>query len=266
MDAILEESGTAGGTPTNEHAVLDFLGLKLFSCDLSKELDLPEIPTPGRDLRALLIPSELLVVTHCALARSRSRFSIFHEVGHFILPEHQEKLFLDNDETLSWRTHARLEREANQLAADLIFQGKRFTEEAEQCPLSCRTILELAPRYGASYEATARRYIEAHVLPCAVIVYDRLLGAEDEGGDEPLFRLHYTITSPTFGRQYFSALESDTPLRVEDICSSRLRVGDVHEAVLSIDGGQMRFRTEVFTNHYKIFQVLTNPIPMRFPR
>src|SRR5260370_1315206 len=58
-------------------------------------------------------------------------------------------------------------KQANQFAADLLFQGKLFNEQCLSLDTSLKPVIELAPHYSASYEAAFRRYAESHVLPCA---------------------------------------------------------------------------------------------------
>ena len=58
----------------------------------------PEIP---KHLRAALSVRDRVVVTLSGLAAKQNRWSVFHEIAHFVLPEHLEKIFLDTDRTLS---------------------------------------------------------------------------------------------------------------------------------------------------------------------
>src|SRR5260370_21823059 len=214
VETLLVESGTAKKFPTDELKLLGFLGLKQLSFDFKEELDFPEIDHQSRkDLRAVLSRKHRIVAVDSDLNEKRSRFSVLHEVGHFILPEHQERLFFpDYDETLSWWTRLRLEREANQIAADLLFQGHRFTDESIDQPISFQTVLNLAPRYGASYEAAVRRYAERHVLPCAVLVYDKISKTNEIDFDEDTYQLQYTVTSGPFRKLFFRGLDC-TPNR-----------------------------------------------------
>src|SRR5207245_2278660 len=145
VEALLVEAGTANHLPTDEGKLLGFLRLEQLSFDFMNELDfLPETQKKSLDLRAALSLNDRLVATQSGLGEKRKRFGIFHEIGHFILPEHRDKLFLDDDATLSWSTKARIEREANEIAAELLFQGNRFTEEALSLPTSVRTVTDLA--------------------------------------------------------------------------------------------------------------------------
>lgn len=269
VEAILKETGTAEKPPTDETRVLSYLNLQQMSFDFASEFDfIPSATNIPEDLRAVLSVEERLIATHSGLSPKRARFSVLHEIGHFVLPEHRDRLlFPDTDETLSWRTKVRLEKEANQLAADLIFQGKRFSEEALDMPLSSTTVHELAPRYGASYEASIRRYVEGHMLPCAVIVYNRASPhTDDTDPEEAQYRIQYTIASSPFSKKYFSSVES------KDGFSRGSEIFEVHGfrnvsdilrkelVVESEDGKAWHFQSEIFTNGYKIFQLVLQEI------
>lgn len=268
VEGLLAETGLVGVVPTDEGKLLDFLKLKQLSFDFREELshivDTPDVPA---NLRAALSLNERVVVTHARLGVKRSRFSVFHEIGHFSLPEHRDRLFLDTDDTLSWWTKSRLEREANQFAANLLFQGNRFTEETLDRPLSARTVHELVPRYGASYESGMRRYVERHVLPCAVIVYDKAIGLPGDGDfEDDEYKIQYTIISPPFRKLFFSSVESkDGISKTSDIYKVRGSSGVdriVRSEIVVEDSsgrGHWTFDSEIFTNGYKIFQFLVRP-------
>ena len=266
-EALLTEAGAADAFPTDEHKLLDFLQLKQLSFDFAKEFDfLSDVPDLPQKLRAALSLDEKVVATHSGLGEKRFRFSVLHEVAHYVLPEHR-RLYLDTDETLSLRTRHRMEREANRMAAELLFQGNRFTEESLALPLSCRTVHELSPKYGASYESGIRRYVERHVLPCAVIVYDRVSRDPEESDPEDArYQIQYTIASPSFRKRYFTSVESKEPFsRDSDIFKVHAArdVGNVAETELVVertDRGNWHFETELFTNGYNIFQFVVRPV------
>lgn len=267
VETLLLEAGSAGVLPTNPSKLLGYLKLEQLSFDFAQELggiagsqDLPH------NLRAILSPKDRIVATHSGMAEARTRFSIFHEIGHFILPEHQRELFADDDKTLSWWTKSRLEGEANRLAAELLFQGNRFSEEALSMNTSVHSVLDLAPRFGASYEAGLRRYTERHLLPIALVVYEKVASPEETYIEDDQYRIHYTITSPAFRKLYFSSLSlSDDTCSASEIYEPHifLRPGQVIEKELKIDREghtPWRFDTEIFSNGYKIFQLLIRPI------
>lgn len=267
-ETLLDEAGVLDSLPTDELKVLDYLGLRQLSFDFGEEPDfVRDVPSIPKHLRAALSVNDRVVVTHSELGAKRHRWSVFHEVAHFVLPEHLEKIFLDTDKTLSLWTKSRLEREANSLAAELMFQGSRFTEQSLDLPLSCRTVLELAPQYDASYESAMRRYVEGHVLPCAVIVYDKVPTALGEDPEDAKYRIHYTVTSMPFRRSYFAGVQTTTELaRGADIFKVHglSNIGNVVDTELVVERNEVppwRFQTEIFTNGYKIFQFIVRPLP-----
>lgn len=266
LETLLVDAGAAGNLPTNEDRLLTFLGLEQMSFDFTYELDFLDVPEkPPGELRAALHLDEKVVATQTGMGDKRTRFSIFHEIAHCVLPEHNRRLFVDTDLTLTWWTKVRLEREANQFAADLLFQGKYFTEQALNLKVSSKTVLDLAPQYGASYEAAFRRYTETHVQPCAVIVYDKAARNEESYVQDDDYRIHYTVTSPSFRRLYFSGVQlgEETCKAAEVYGSDFWSIGTVVEKELSVKSQgkeKWRFETEVFSNSYKIFQFLRRPV------
>jgi hypothetical protein len=267
LETLLVEAGAAGAIPTNEKKLLKFLGLEQMSFDFVNELSfLQTEQKPPGELRAALHLGENVVATQSGLGDKRTRFSIFHEIGHCVLPEHHARLFVDTDQTMSWWTKVRLEREANQFAADLLFQGKLFTEQCLSLDTSLKPIIGLAPRYGASYEAAFRRYAESHVLPCALIVYDKVARSEESYVEDDGYRIQYTITSAPFRRLYFAGVQmSDESCEAAEVFGSNefWTAGTVFEKELVIQSegkDKWRFETEVFSNGYKIFQFLKRPL------
>lgn len=271
LETLLVEAGTAGLLPTDEGRLLQYLGLEQLSFDFMNEVDwVTKGAAISGELRAALHLDEKVVATQSGQGEKRTRFSIFHEVAHCVLPEHHERLFVDTDQTLSFWTKARFEREANRFAADLLFQGNMFSEQALSQPTSLNTVLGLAPKFGASYEAGLRRYTEMHVEPCALVVFERVpKKADDDYLEEDDYRIHYTVTSPNFRRDFFSSVSlSDGTCKASEIFgdSSGSMRGNVIEHELTIDRegkSPWHFETEVFTNSYKVFQFLRRPIPVR---
>lgn len=266
LETLLVETGTAGGLPTNERKLLKFLGLEQLSFDFAAELGFLKVPeTPSGELRAALHLGERVVATQSGLGDKRTRFSIFHEIAHCVLPEHRSRIFVDTDQTLSFWTKLRFEREANQFAADLLFQGNRFSEQAVGLDTSLATIIDIAPLYGASFEAAFRRYAESHVVPCALIVYDKVAGSDESFVEDDDFRIHYMVSSASFRKLYFSGVSmSDETCKASEIFHQNFhRVGQIVGTELSVGSAEkekFRFETEVFDNGYKIFQFLKRPI------
>jgi IrrE N-terminal-like domain len=260
VETLLVESGASQNLPTDESRILSFLGLRQLSFDFMHELDFLEAPdmSPSR-LRAALSLNDRLVAVQSNLGDKRSRFSILHEVAHFVLPDHRKKLFLDDDETLNWWSKAKLEREANQIAADLLFQGQYFTNLALDQPLSLKSVLELAPKFGASYEAAARRFVDKHVVPCALLVYEKISRTNEVDFEEDFYRVQYTISSGPFRKQFFRSVESNPNRYAASELYRPKYWGQVTESELLVsheNEQRWTFDTESFSNGYKIFQLI----------
>lgn len=263
LETLLVRAGAAGNVPTDEKRLLSFLGLRQLSFDFLERNDLPEDVRARGEIRAALHLAKRAVAIQAGMGEKRSRFCVFHEIAHCVLPEHNQKLFVDDDQTLNWWTKARLEREANRFAADLLFQGRFFTEQALSMKTSLSTVVELAPQFGASYEAAFRRYTEMHVIPCALLVYDKLEKAEASFVENDEYSLQYTITSQPFRRSYFSSVQmKEDRCKASDIYGQPWHIGQIVPKELTIEADQNKgicFETELFSNGYKIFQFVLTP-------
>jgi len=264
VEGLLQASGTKGKIPTDVGEILGYLGLKQLSFDFMKELDfLPEI-TEKRDIRAVLSYQDRLIATHRPLHRNQTIFSTLHEIGHYVLPEHVEKFYLCSIEDLSYFTKLRLEAEANKLAANLIFQIDHFADEANSYPLGCDAITDLAGKYGTSFEATARRYVEQHSQPCALVVYDKIeKHVEDFEIDEfQGFKVQYTIASKSFGEKFFTKIWEEKIVPGESSVYEAYKKFDVTQTVESkmsitiVGKGEFMFDSQLFTNGYKVFRLI----------
>jgi hypothetical protein len=108
----------------------------------------------------------------------RRRFTIAHELGHFLSIHHRPagaggftctSSDLRGSLLASEMTrHARQEVEANRFAIELLAPVEAFAAVAEDIP-DLQHVLDLAARLDLSREACARRYVELQHWPCAVV-------------------------------------------------------------------------------------------------
>ncbi len=105
----------------------------------------------------------------------RKRFTLGHELGHFLIPRHGHKMKCTVDDMLtsnkkSLTKRKRIELEANQFSANILmpeilfqsFQGFKDTP-------SINCLIEMASYFDVSFEACAQRYVTLHDEPVAVI-------------------------------------------------------------------------------------------------
>ena len=184
----------------------------------------------------------------------------FHEVAHYVLPDHRELLYHCSFQDLGYLTQKRLEIEANKFAGDLLFQNELFTRESCDSPLSMKVPVELRDRYRASFEATIRRYVEKNPRPCALAVY-----RPTEGDDfEPVLEVQYSIRSQSWPHfAYILPKQKSSPDSLEHRALYRKGdSGEIVEASLVVgnDPKSARvFPSELFSNRYKVFQLIHPP-------
>lgn len=128
----------------------------------------------------------------------KRRFVKLHETTHHILPHQRDLLYADDHETLSPTTRRLFEREANQGAAELLFQRNRFTRDAADLQISVAAIWQLASKYGSSFHAAIRRYAETHPSAVAAIV----LGPAPIQQHPPRWRREEVMASPAWIRRF----------------------------------------------------------------
>jgi Zn-dependent peptidase ImmA (M78 family) len=110
--------------------------------------------------------------------RYRQRFTIGHELGHYMCPWHLLKARHFECSSQDMRIDVprgdprlRLEVEANLFAAEILMPESLFKRDLRRTrDLSLQTIVELADIYGTSKLATGRRAVVLHDDPAALIV------------------------------------------------------------------------------------------------
>ena len=109
----------------------------------------------------------------------RQKFSIAHELGHFLSPWHRPAdgmEFMCSSQDMSRFGEkvedraARMEVEANQFAAELLLPRKLLHRDIRRLAgIDLEHVLRISDKYDISREATARRYVDLCDEPCAVI-------------------------------------------------------------------------------------------------
>ena len=258
---VLKESGQDRRDAVNVKQVLTYLGLDFYTFDFDSVF-CEQAKAGGKSPRALLSFHERVIATDSRLIPARVRFSVLHEVAHYVLPNHQYELFLCDEAALAGRTDRVLEMEANELAADLLFQGDRFTFEANSLPITAATIKSLKTKYDASFESTARRLAEKSMRPCMLIVFKRPDDASRIDLDAPsVWRVRYCAASPSFGARFFTAVEGAVPSAVAlQLMQPGRDFADGVAVELGVEtrkGEAARFNAEFFYNQYNVFAILT---------
>jgi IrrE N-terminal-like domain len=100
----------------------------------------------------------------------RKNFTVAHEIGHLILPGHDDSTVCRAEEVESWaRGLSARELEANQFAAELLMPTPVVTKVIGTRDPSLAPCETLAARFGTSLTAAAYKFAELSPYQCAVV-------------------------------------------------------------------------------------------------
>jgi Zn-dependent peptidase ImmA (M78 family) len=102
---------------------------------------------------------------------SRKRFTVAHEIGHFVIPHHRELASAcegGSIESFSRRL-ALPELEANEFAAELLLPGKAVASRFDLDHPSLSRISLVANDFETSLSATTWRFLDLTGQPCAMV-------------------------------------------------------------------------------------------------
>lgn len=165
------------------HELAPELALDFDIEDLCHKLDIMDIErTDTSAFAAALVMDENKAAGSILLSSrsgpKRERFSIGHELGHFLIPSHlprtgeqfscsREDLKLANPTQRD--RHKRIEAEANRFAAELLMPAAKLRPLFASAEPDLGEVVRLAQRFAVSTEAMLRRYLEIHPTHIAAI-------------------------------------------------------------------------------------------------
>lgn len=223
-DRLLKEAGAYGRLPTPVSDIVAAADLTEAPQTFLAESSIAQAPA---HMRAVL--RRLSGKVHAALDRRERKvhinpatdntgqraFKRLHETSHDLFPwQHIDDGnvgFADDQLTLSPKTTILFEQEANQGAAELLFQRTRFAQAASQYAIGCAAISELAEAFGASKHASFRRYVETQRGAIAGVV----LEPRPQSNDPLTFRRYEAVCSEKWARRFEHPLLWPTVLSAE---------------------------------------------------
>ena len=153
---------------------------------LCRQLDIYQIEeTDTSAYEAVIIMDEYKAEGSILVARSssakRKRFSIAHELGHFLLPTHLphsggfscSHVDLKSQDAKSRNRQARIEAEANRFAAHLLMPPRKIRANLTGPQPDLEEVRRLSDAFFVSKEAMARSYVDAHHETLALIFLHR---------------------------------------------------------------------------------------------
>ena len=117
--------------------------------------------------------SEGIILVKDKLPPKRERFTVGHELGHFLIPSHgyqRQCSKKDLEENSRTTTYQRQETEANKFSAGLLMPKSMFVKDIDALgSADVSHARELSDQYNVSMEAVANRYVELTADMCAYI-------------------------------------------------------------------------------------------------
>lgn len=151
------------GGPTNLLRLAPRLGLEIHEANADG--------FDGALIRARELPLGAIVIRKSIRESGRKTFTIAHEIGHFLLPGHdQTDLVCTSTDIGNWSDSAReIEREADEFAAELLLPGALVQKTIGAARPSLPLIEKIAQRFHTSLSAAAWRYCDLVREPCAIL-------------------------------------------------------------------------------------------------
>ena len=164
--------------------------------DIARALDIEDIQEkPLNGLEGVLITEAErdfgMIQVNSSSSRQRRRYSVAHELGHFLSPWHRQTSsggFECTRQDMARPTgddvHIRQESEANKFAIELLAPARMLPRYLRRLP-ELEHVLAMHADLHISKAAAARRYVALHAEPLAVV-----FAKDDE--------FHYVDRGPTF--------------------------------------------------------------------
>lgn len=137
-------------------------------------LDIREVTADGFDgalIRAREVPLGAIVIRKSIRETGRKKFTLAHEIGHFLLPGHDEAdLVCAKSDIGNWGDGSKaIEREADEFAAELLMPAALVQRIIASATPSLELIQKIAQRFHTSLSAAAWRYCDLAMERCAIV-------------------------------------------------------------------------------------------------
>lgn len=144
--------------------------------DLNKICEILDIKVNYESLssvEALLIVSpgkRNIIIDNCKnIYKPRERFTIAHEIGHYMMPWHEN--LQQCDKIADFKSEDTTEREANDFASELLVPKSNLLEDINGKKVTLSLIKQLAEKYAVSLVVMARRILEYTDNKAIALIY-----------------------------------------------------------------------------------------------
>ncbi len=205
-------------------------------------------------LKALYLPDRKRILLDGDLPEKKHRWNEAHEIGHSLLPWHEDVMHGDNAHTVSVDCHEQVEAEANFAAGRLLFLRDRFTNEARAMAPTLDSVKQLHTKFGNTYSTTLYRFVEmsGQDRPIIGMITDHPHASRRPANHDPAKPCRHFIQSPAFAARFSRMPETDMFKAVASYCGAQTGgpLGNSEMILTDDNGDQHRFYFETFFNRY----------------
>ena len=257
----LREAEAVGELPTPVDKLLEAAGVENLKIDENvKESFSARLAGPAKQdfetmwpkIRGIADTRERVTYVDENTSQTRILFAKGHELGHEALPWHTlNPYYFDDDKLLIGNAEEVFDAEANFFSAEVIFQGENFARMVRDYTVGFDSIFLLAQMHGASYHATAWRYVEDQDGAFALLTY------WPSKFNPEILRLGKKVASPKFLRK-FSSIDVPQELTQNQPWMAAYDSSLVHNDVISLDctTGVFQFEWEAWWSGYTLLVIL----------
>jgi Zn-dependent peptidase ImmA (M78 family) len=206
-------------------------------------------------LQALYLPDQKRILLDASQPEKKHRWSEAHEIGHSLIPWHDDVMHGDNSHTLLPHCQAEIEAEANYAAGRLLFLRDRFTLEARDLPTTIATIQSLNTLFGNTISSTLWRFVETVGVdkPIVAMISCHPNAARRPADFNPLQPCRHCIQSHAFAAQFGSVTETMLFEAAAAYCQPRGGgpLGAAEVLIQDDNGAEHEFMFETFFIRYK---------------
>lgn len=205
-------------------------------------------------LKALYLPDRKRILLDGSLPIKKHRWNEAHEIGHSLIPWHEDMMLGDNAHTLSPDCHEQVEAEANFAGGRLLFLRERFVAEARSLDPSIGSVQRLHGAFGNTLSTTLYRFIESAGIerPIVGLITGHPHVTRRGADHDPAKPCRHFIQSQAFAARFSRMPEVDLFEAVAGYCGSQSGgpLGTAELILTDDNGDQHRFVFETFFNRY----------------
>jgi len=206
-------------------------------------------------LQALYVPDRKRILLDGDLPEKKHRWSEAHEIGHSLLPWHDDVMHGDNRHTLLPNYQAEIEAEANFAAGRLLFLRDRFEEEARALPTTIDSVQSLNRTFGNTISSSLWRFVETVGAdsPMVAMISCHPHPIRRGAAYNPLQPCRHCIQSPAFDAWFSSVSEISLFGAAASYCNAKTggHLGSAEVVLRDDNGNDHAFLFETFFIRYK---------------